>query len=256
MGTSMLNNDYQQVTTEDLLLDPLSTLTMTYTKEGFEELLKDIDKNGQLVPIVLRDGKVLDGRHRLKACLQLGLPVRYTSLGDISDDEALDIVISNSINKATGTDASKVEAYLLCKAKGLKQKDMPVLFKRLNTDYTRKMAYIEKEHPEYLMALLRQNSVRLYNRQFDKIEDYGTINGIWRTLKGNKRLEQEVIEVPKSPVEDRCYDTFVESVMVNEAAESKFWKIYELGKNQGIALHPDTPLGQELIELINEKYTK
>ena len=237
-----------------IILDPYSTLTMTYTPDGFNELLKDIQKNGQLVPIVLRNGKVLDGRDRLQVCQELGISIQSTEKGNISDEEALDLVISNSINKATGTDASKVEAYLLCKAKGMLQKDMPRVFSRLNTDYIKKMAYIERENPKYLEALLKQNSVRLYNKQFDKIEDYGTINGIWRTLKGNKRLEEELIEVPPESVVDKQYDTYIEDVMVSCAAEQKFWEVYELGKAQGVALHPDSPLGKELVTLINGVY--
>ena len=54
---------------EELPLDPYSTLTMTYTQDGFNELKDDIRRNGQIVPILLRDGKILDGRHRHQACM-------------------------------------------------------------------------------------------------------------------------------------------------------------------------------------------
>lgn len=235
-------------------LDPYSTLTMTYTYDGFLELKQDIQKNGQLVPILLREGKVLDGRHRLKACVELGIDVLSTELGSISDDEALALVISNSINKATDTDAAKVEAYLMCKAKGMKQKDMPSLFKRLNINYVRKLSYIEKENPEYLQALLRQNSVRLYNREYDKVEDYGTINGIWRTLKGNNALMNRVVEVEKKPTSSHDYNVHIDDVMVNEAAEQDYWELFDLGKSQGVTIHPESLFGRKIIDLINMKY--
>lgn len=235
-------------------LDPYSALTMTYTYEGFIELKQDIQKNGQLVPILLRDGKVLDGRHRLRACRELGIDVRYTELGALSDDEALDLVISNSINKATNTDAAKVEAYLMCKAKGVKQKDMPSLFKRLNINYVRKMSYIEKENPEYLQALLRQNSVRLYSREYDKVEDYGTINGIWRTLKGNNALMNKIVEIENKAPSSPEYNVYLDDVMVNEAAEQDYWEIFDLGKSQGVTIHPESLFGRKIIDLINLKY--
>lgn len=239
---------------EELPLDPYSTLTMTYTQDGFNELKDDIRRNGQIVPILLRDGKILDGRHRHQACMELGSSIRYRELGDIDDAEALDIVISNSINKATNTDAAKVEAYLMCKAKDIKQKDMPGKFSRLNINYVRKLSFIEKENPEYLKILLKQNMVRLYNKEFEKVEDYGTINGIWRTLKANKRLEAEVVEVTPEPASSQEYETNLEEYFNNPLAESEYWELYDLGKDTGANLHPDTPLGKKIAGLIKCKY--
>lgn len=242
--------------TTDLALDPLSKLTMTYTADGFKELMQDIDKNGQLVPIILREGNILDGRHRYRACKDLGLEVNCVDVGIISDEEALSTVISNSINKATGTDASKVEAYLMCKARGMKQKDMPKLFSRLNTDYTRKLAYIEKSNPEYLQVLLRQNSVRLYNKEFNKVEDYGTINGIWRTLKGNSKLENSLIEIETEVADEVDYDIYIDQIMPNAAAEKEFWEVYETAKIEGTPFSPVSSLGKIVIDYVISKHKK
>jgi len=238
-----------------LSLDPFSTLTMTYTQDGFEELKQDIKTNGQLVPILLRENQILDGRHRHQACMDLGVAMQYKELGDITDEEALDVVISNSINKSTNTDAAKVEAYLMCKAKGIKQKDMPAKFSRLNINYVRKLSYIEKENPEYLDVLLKQNMVRLYNKEYDKVEDYGTINGIWRTLKANKRLEETVVEVVPEPAQCQEYETDIESYFNNAAAETEYWDLYNVGKEVGANLHPDTELGKRIAALIKGKYS-
>lgn len=46
-------------------------------KERYTELRINIAQQGQLVPIVLCDGQVLDGRNRLKACLELGILPRF-----------------------------------------------------------------------------------------------------------------------------------------------------------------------------------
>ena len=239
---------------KDLVLDPFSKLTMTYSADGFKELVRDIDKQGQLVPIILREGNILDGRHRYKACKDLGIEVRCVDLGVISDEEALNTVISNSINKATGTDASKVEAYLMCNARGMKQKDMSSVFSRLNTDYTRKLAYIEKNNPQYLQVLLRQNSVRLYNKEFNKIEDYGTINGIWRTLKGNNKLENELVEVEPESAETVSYDIYIDQIMPTVAAEQEFWNVYETAKLGGTPFSPSSSLGKIIIDYVIGKH--
>jgi hypothetical protein len=45
------------------------------TPEAYEAFLADIRAHGVQVPIVMLDGKVLDGRHRLRAARELGLPV-------------------------------------------------------------------------------------------------------------------------------------------------------------------------------------
>jgi hypothetical protein len=43
----------------------------------FGELCEDIKKNGLLEPIVVHEGMILDGRHRLRACWQLGIKPRF-----------------------------------------------------------------------------------------------------------------------------------------------------------------------------------
>lgn len=245
---------FSKNTDNGLELDEYSKLTMTYSPDGFKELTHDINKNGQLVPIILRDGSILDGRHRYQACKDLGIDVRCIELGIVSDEEALSTVISNSINKATGTDASKVEAYLMCKAKGMKKKDMASVFSRLNSDYIKKLAYIEKASPEYLQVLLRQNSVRLYNKEFGKIEDYGTINGIWRTLKGNSKLESALVEIVHESAEDISYDIYIDQIMPTVAAEKEFWDVYETAKIGGTPFSPSSPFGKVIIDYVISKH--
>lgn len=243
--------------TVKLELDPLAELTMTYTPDGFEELVADINKYGQLVPILLKEGKILDGRHRQKACVKLGIGVKYTEVNpDLSEARCLDLIISNSINKATGTDASKVEAYLLAKAKGIKLKHMPIYFNRLNINYVRKLSYIEKENPEYLKVLLRQNKVRLYSAKYEKTEDFGTINGVWKTLKENKVLADIVVEVPSANTQDIRYEVSIEDVMVSPAAEQAYWDLYEALKELGVILHPASPAGKLAAYGINSTFVK
>lgn len=238
-----------------LVLDDFSKLTMSYTLEGFSELKKDIKDKGQLVPILLRDGKILDGRHRHKVCMDLGIGILYKELGCLSDDEALDVVISNSLNKATSTDAAKVEAYLMCQAKGIKNVDMSKTFSRLNINYVRKIRFIEKENPEYLNVLLHQNKVRLYNAEFGKVEDYGTVNGLWRTLKGNQKLAKQVVEVEPEPVSSRNHSVDLEEYFNNEAAENEYWELFNIAKANGTNLHPGSELGKKVASLIKNKYS-
>lgn len=245
-----MTNENNTIDPQSLELDPLATLTMTYTADGFTELKNNIDQRNQHDPITLRNGKILDGRHRTQACLELGIEVIYEETGDISDDEALDLVISRSISKAVGSDASLVEAFLLCNAKGIKLKSMPSLFKRLNKNYVDKIAYIYKENPEYLMVILRQKQVRLYNRTFDKIEDYGTIHGIYKTLKGNAVYKDKVIEVTPSSAGSSEHDLNLEDEMISPEALKEYWELYYLFN----ITHPSSPAGLKLKDLINKSH--
>ena len=237
-----------------LEVDALARLTMTYTAEGFNELKADVEKNGQLVPVITREGKILDGRHRHQVAISLGINLVCKEVGNIDDSTALDIVISNSINKATSSDASKTEAYLICKAKGIANKDMPSVFSRLNSNYVSKLSFIDKENPEYLNILLHQNMVTLYNKEYNKIEDYGTINSLWRTLKGNKKLDDRVIEVVPEPVQSKNYTVNVTEYFDNDRAEKEYWDLYEVGKCSGVNLGISSELGSKVAALVKGKY--
>lgn len=50
------------------------------TGEAFDELKRDIEKHGQLEPVVMFEGKILDGRNRWRAMQELGLPHREVKL--------------------------------------------------------------------------------------------------------------------------------------------------------------------------------
>ena len=239
---------------KELQCDKFALLTMIYTPEGFEDLKNDIKKNGQITPIVLREGFILDGRHRHKACKELGIETKYIETGVISDEEALDLVISNSIQKDTRSDAARTEAYLICKAKGVAKNEMSKVFKRINLNYVKKLSYIEKENPKYLEALLSHKQVKLYSKEFDKSDNYGTINGIWKVLKMNEQLKDEVVIVDSEESSQQSYDFSVEDFLNNPYAIKEYWDFYSLGAKSGVNLHPKSELGKKLMTLIKSKY--
>jgi ParB-like chromosome segregation protein Spo0J len=55
----------------ELTLHPLCTIIPPCTEDEFKELKKDIKDNGLQVPIKLFEGKILDGRSRYRACVEL-----------------------------------------------------------------------------------------------------------------------------------------------------------------------------------------
>lgn len=57
---------------------PVATLFPTMNDTDFAALVEDIRRNGVKVPILVRGGQILDGRHRYRACQMLGRPCPVT----------------------------------------------------------------------------------------------------------------------------------------------------------------------------------
>jgi hypothetical protein len=57
-------------------IHPLAQLFPLLEGHAFEEFCQDIKLHGQLEPITVQGGMVLDGRNRMRACDRLGRPVR------------------------------------------------------------------------------------------------------------------------------------------------------------------------------------
>jgi len=82
-----------------LLPHPLSELLPPLGPEQFAALKDAIAHNkGLLKPVVLFDGKILDGRHRAIACYELGLPVRTIEFDPAWGSPAF-FVYQNSLNR-------------------------------------------------------------------------------------------------------------------------------------------------------------
>ena len=78
-------------TTEVPIYHELSTIFSDYKDtEEFTKLVANIKEVGQTDPIYVWKGSIVDGRHRHKACLELGIEPKFE---DLSDEMSLDQVI-------------------------------------------------------------------------------------------------------------------------------------------------------------------
>jgi len=57
----------------DIKTHPAADSFPMMDKARYGELVENIREHGQLEPITLYDGMILDGRNRYKACLDLGI---------------------------------------------------------------------------------------------------------------------------------------------------------------------------------------
>ena len=88
-------------------LHPVCDLFPEMDAEEYEQLKADIEKNGQIDPIIVTSkGEIIDGRHRYRACQSLGKRVKSTTRY-IADDELLDFVISANLRRRHLTDSQR-----------------------------------------------------------------------------------------------------------------------------------------------------
>lgn len=79
---------------------PLADLLPSMTDAEYIELRSSIRANGQREPITLhRDGRILDGRHRARACAELGLAVASQVFAG-PDGAALAYVLDMNLNES------------------------------------------------------------------------------------------------------------------------------------------------------------
>jgi N6-adenosine-specific RNA methylase IME4/ParB-like chromosome segregation protein Spo0J len=74
----------------------LCSLFPLMPQDQFDALADDMRANGQRNPITLYEGKILDGRHRYKACINLGLEPLITHF---EGEDALGFVISHNLTR-------------------------------------------------------------------------------------------------------------------------------------------------------------
>ncbi|WP_460902472.1 ParB N-terminal domain-containing protein [Paraburkholderia jirisanensis] len=79
-------------------LHPLCTLFPRLEGVEFEALKADIEANGQLQPIVVHDGMILDGGNRYRACVEIGVEPQ-TVERDFEGHDLLSYVLSVNLHR-------------------------------------------------------------------------------------------------------------------------------------------------------------
>ncbi|AJE23807.1 plasmid replication/partition related protein [Azotobacter chroococcum] len=83
---------------------PFSNLFPLLQGEDFTNLAKDIELHGQREPIILFEGRILDGRNRYRACLELG---REPDTRPFEGADALEFVLSLNLRRRQLTIAQR-----------------------------------------------------------------------------------------------------------------------------------------------------
>jgi ParB-like chromosome segregation protein Spo0J len=79
-------------------LHPAVEIFPAMDESSFSGLVEDIRANGQLEPILVWRGQVIDGRNRLNACEQLGIEPKIREV-DSNEDDLIGLVLSLNLHR-------------------------------------------------------------------------------------------------------------------------------------------------------------
>lgn len=90
---------------------PLSAAFPAMSEEDFAALRDDIEDHGQREPIIIFEGMVLDGWHRYRACMELGIkPAQFT----FGDADPVKFVLSHNLHRRHLTASQRAMAVVSC----------------------------------------------------------------------------------------------------------------------------------------------
>jgi len=89
----------------ELTLHPLAELFPPMNDDDYQALKADIARRGQLNPVTVQDGQVLDGRHRWRACCELGILCHVRDLA--AGVDPVDYVVAQNLCRRHLTESQR-----------------------------------------------------------------------------------------------------------------------------------------------------
>ena len=154
-------------------------------------LTRDIADNEQRDPIVLWQGKVVDGRCRQKALVTLGKHILYKELDDNLTENEVRVFVKSVNTRRNLTMTQKVIS--ACRESllpGSKSVNKIAKSWGIGEGTLKNARYIAKERPEFIDPLFNGKTVTIENAEGKKIES-NKITAIYAFLK---RTEENVAE--------------------------------------------------------------
>lgn len=167
-------------TNYDIEFHNVANIFPMMTQQEMESLKEDISKNGLREPIYLHDGKIIDGRNRFIACLEIGIKPIFRNY-EGPENELIDFVISLNLHRRHLNTSQKA-----CLAVEI----LPELEKNTKENLSKKMSAIRKGDSEVSAKLQNLNSSQTASRIFGVSERY--IFDAKKLLKASDILFNEV----------------------------------------------------------------
>lgn len=89
----------------ELAVHPVASIFPMMSDDEYQGLKDDIDANGQQEPIIVWQKQVIDGRNRLKACVELELKPVWVAIDD--DADPVQYVLSHNLHRRHLTESQR-----------------------------------------------------------------------------------------------------------------------------------------------------
>ena len=158
----------------DIQIHKIANSHRTMTEKEFESLKGSIQDNGQLVPVILYRGRIIDGRHRKLALEELGeKTIKCTHLpNNLSLAEVKNKVIGTEMRRADNVMQKAIRGYKdILEGNGLTQEETGIKFGVSQDQISKAKKVHEKLGIEFLNSLYQQGFVMLGNRRLTQLRD-------------------------------------------------------------------------------------
>ena len=204
---------------------PAADVMPTLDQQALVALAADIEKNGCHAPVVLYEGAVLDGRHRIKAAEMAGL--KSLAIIAYEGDDPLAYVLSTNLHRrhlTTGQKADLAVNILAYEEAAAKERQGERTDLGLNSDRSEERTWAAAEAGKKVGV--GKDSVQKMAFLRDKAEDGDTVAAsvLSKVRKGELSLNQAVqtarpatVAAPNAEKElarlERAYNLFIDAII-------------------------------------------
>ena len=203
-------------------------------------LTRDIAENQQQDPIVLWQGKVIDGRCRQKALVMLGSHIMYRELDDNLTEEEVRVYVKSVNTRRNLTHTQKVmSAVRESLRKNSKSNSVIAKAWGISECLLKNGKFIAKHRPEYVQPLFDGHSINITSS-----EGYDTTSNKISTIYAAVKRELDAAE------ENEEHAWSEDSAIKTQAGKEWYYEFVKVNKVS------DIPVRIALVELANHKFVK
>jgi len=176
-------NGMKDLDVEKVEIHPIADLHRNHSEAEFNALKEGIRLNGQITPAIMYRGKLVDGRHRLKALKELGMDkIKVIELKNNLTLPEVEEVVIDSENRRTDTPAQKaIRALKWKRAHGGSTKDAGLKFGVNRSDVSMADSVFTRLGEDIMNKMYLHGRVMLGGKR------YSTIRSLYNALKESDR---------------------------------------------------------------------
>jgi hypothetical protein len=201
----------------------------------FEATLASVKKIGQTEPVYMDNGLCIDGRHRVKACIRLGIEVKAIDIN--SELSMSDKFMLANKDLTSGRDLTKsqlaIQAHKFSISTKTSKSDTAKYFK-INRRLLTYVNEIKTHLPEAYDAIYETGKYEIEGKFTSSVERiYKYVNTI--------KEQGKVVDKAESGID-------YEQLITTERGKELFWQLYNVDRR------PDPSLAEHLIKYVNLRF--